>query len=42
MKKTVAKINETKRRFFVKINTIDKYLAQFIKKKGGGGEDSNQ
>ena len=36
MKKTVAKINETKRRFFVKINTIDKYLAQFIKKKRGG------
>ena len=33
MKKTVAKINETKRWFFEKINKIDKPLARLIKKK---------
>ena len=36
MKKTIEKINETKCRFFKKINKIDKPLAQLIKKKGGG------
>ena len=33
MKKTVAKINETKISFFEKINKIDKPLARLIKKK---------
>ena len=33
MKKTIAKINKTKRWFFEKINKIDKPLARFIKKK---------
>ena len=32
-KKTMAKINETKRWFFGKINKIDKPLARFMKKK---------
>ena len=32
--KTIAKINETKRRFLEKVNKIDKPLARFIKKKG--------
>ena len=32
-KKTIAKINETKRWFFEKINKIDKTLARLIKKK---------
>ena len=34
MKKTRAKINETKIWFFEKINKIDKPLARLIKKKG--------
>ena len=38
-KKTIAKINKTKRWFFEKINKIDKTLARLIKKEG---EDSNQ
>ena len=38
--KTIAKINDTKTRFFEKINKIDKALARLIKKKKG--EDSNQ
>ena len=33
MKKTIAKINETKIWFFEKINKMDKLLARFIKKK---------
>ena len=33
MKKTIAKINETKSWFFEKINKIDKPLARLIKKK---------
>ena len=33
MKKTIAKINKTKRLFFEKINKIDKPLARLIKKK---------
>ena len=33
MKKTIAKINETKTWFFDKINKIDKPLARLIKKK---------
>ena len=41
MKKTIEKINETKCRFFKKINKIDKPLAQLIKKKGRG-EVSNK
>ena len=40
MKKTIAKINKTKRWFFEKIKEIDKPLARLIKKKKG--EDSNQ
>ena len=32
-KKTIAKINKTKSRFFEKINKIDKTLARLIKKK---------
>ena len=32
-KKTIAKISKTKRRFFEKINKIDKPLARLIKKK---------
>ena len=32
-KKTIAKINKTKRWFFEKINKIDKTLARLIKKK---------
>ena len=40
MKKTIAKINETKSWFFEEINKIDKPLARLIKKKKG--EDSNQ
>ena len=32
MKKTIAKINETKSWFFEKINKIHKPLARFIKK----------
>ena len=32
-KKTIAKINKTKRWFFEKINQIDKPLARLIKKK---------
>ena len=32
MKKTIAKINKTKRWFFEKINKIDKRLARFFKK----------
>ena len=38
-KKPIAKINKTKSSFFDKINSIDKPLAIFIKKKG---EESNQ
>ena len=34
-KKTIAKINKTKRWFFEKINKIDKPLARLIKKKRG-------
>ena len=33
MKKTIKKINETKSRFFEKINKTDKPLARFVKKK---------
>ena len=33
MKKTIAKINKTKRWFFEKINKIDNPLARLIKKK---------
>ena len=33
MKKTIAKIRETKSWFFEKINKIDKPLARLIKKK---------
>ena len=33
MKKTIKKTNETKSRFFEKINKIDKPLASLIKKK---------
>ena len=33
MKKTIAKINETKSWFFEKINKFDKPLARLIKKK---------
>ena len=33
MKETIAKINETKRWFFEKINKIDKPLARLIQKK---------
>ena len=33
MKKTIAKINETKRWFFEKMNKTDKALVRFIKKK---------
>ena len=33
MKKTIAKINKTKSRFFEKINKIDKPLARLIKRK---------
>ena len=33
MKKTIAKINETKSWFFEKINKVDKSLARLIKKK---------
>ena len=40
MKKTIPKINETKRWFFEKINKIDKALARLIKNKKG--EDSKQ
>ena len=40
MKETIAKVNETKRWIFEKINKIDKPLARLIKKKKG--EDSNQ
>ena len=35
MKKTIAKINETKSWFFEKINKFDKRLARLIKKKKG-------
>ena len=38
---TIVKINKIKSQFFEKINEIDKLLARFIKKKGGG-EKSNQ
>ena len=37
MKKTIAKIDETKSWFFEKINKIDKPLARLIKKKKGEG-----
>ena len=40
MKKTVAKINETRTWFFEKINKIDKTLTRLIMKKKGEG--SNQ
>ena len=33
MKETIVKMNKTKRRFFEKINKIDKPLARLIKKK---------
>ena len=39
MKETIVKMNKTKRRFFEKINKIDKPLARLIKKKK---EESNQ
>ena len=39
MKKTIAKINETKSWFFEKVNKIDKLLARLIRKKWEG---SNQ
>ena len=35
-KETIAKINKTKSWLFEKVNKIDKPLARFIKKKGGG------
>ena len=34
IKKTIAKFNETKSRFFEKMNNVDKPLARLIKKKG--------
>ena len=37
MKKTIAKINETKSWFFEKINKIHKPLARLTKKKKGRG-----
>ena len=40
VKKTIAKINETRNCFFEEINKIDKALSWIIKKKMG--EDSNQ
>ena len=33
IKKTIAKFNETKSRFFEKMNNVDKPLARLIKKK---------
>ena len=36
MKKTIEKINESKRWFFEEINKIDKPLARLIKKKREG------
>ena len=33
MKETIVKMNKTKRRFFEKINKIDKPLARLINKK---------
>ena len=39
-KKTTAKINETKSRFFEKVNKIDKPLARLIKEKKGRGLNS--
>ena len=36
MKKTIAKINETKSWFFEKINKIDKLLPDSPRKKGRG------
>ena len=43
MKKTIERINETKRWFFEKINKIDKPLARLIQKRTRKkGEDSNQ
>ena len=36
MKKSIAKINETKSCFFVKANTIHKFLIKLIKTWGGG------
>ena len=35
MQKSIAKINETKSCFFVKVNTIHKFLIKLIKKQGG-------
>ena len=36
MKKTIAKINETKSWYFEKMNKIDKPLVRLIKKKARG------
>ena len=36
MKKTMAKINGTKRCFFEKLNKIDKHLSRLIKKRKRG------
>ena len=41
MKETTVETNKTRSWFFEKIKKIDKLLARFIK-KGGGGEESNQ
>ena len=38
MKKTIAKINETKSWFFEKITKIDETLARLIKKKRKGSK----
>ena len=40
MKKTIAKISETKSWFFKKISKIDKHLAILNKKKVGGEENT--
>ena len=39
-KETIAKVNRTKSWFFEKINTVDKSVASFIKKKMGA--ETNQ
>ena len=42
MKKTIAKINETKSWFFEMINETDKPLARQTHQEKKNGEDSNQ
>ena len=41
-KRTIAKINKTKRWFFEEINNVDKALAIPIQKEKKKGEESNQ